>query len=100
MKKLLILLAGLSFATALPAAARTPNCVMNRVRDSSGAILTLTNGFRFLVNPGRDRVTAGQWRPLETVQVCRGRGSQSVITNVSRARPTTITALRQSGRTF
>ncbi len=81
--------------TPLRAMAATPKCVMNKVQDSSGATVTLTNGFLYMVYPGGDRVTAGLWRPLDKVQVCRGPGSQSVMTNLSQAKPTTISVLRQ-----
>jgi hypothetical protein len=98
----MILLAGLSIATALPplqaplqAMAATPNCVMNKVQNTTGATITLSNGFIYMVYPVRDRVNASLWNPLDKVKVCRGSGSESIITNISQAKPTTISVLRQ-----
>jgi hypothetical protein len=72
------------------------SCFMSKVQDSSGATLTLLNGNNYLVAPGGNRVTAGQWRPLDKVQICRGNGSNSLITNISRDPHVTITAVRRN----
>jgi hypothetical protein len=100
MKKPMILLAGLSMALTplqapLQAMAATPNCVMNKVQNTTGATITLSNGIIYMVYPGRDRVNASLWNPLDKVKVCRGLGGESVITNISQAKPTTISVLQQ-----
>jgi hypothetical protein len=95
MKKLLLLMVGLTCAAMHPAVA-DQSCFMTKVQDSSGATLSLITGQGYLVTPGGDRVTAGQWRPLEKVQVCRGNGSSSVITNISHDPHETITAIKKN----
>jgi hypothetical protein len=95
MKKSLFFAIGLSLAAMQGAGAATPSCYMSKVQDSSGATLSLITGYYYLVVPGQDRVIAGQWRPLEKVEVCRAAGSNSKLTNISKTPPQSIIALRQ-----
>jgi hypothetical protein len=95
MKKYL-LMAVLACSVAQPALAANPACAMIKLRDSSTNFVTLLNGFVYLVYPGRDRVAASQWLPLDKLQVCRSNGSASLITNFSKTPPVTITAIRQN----
>ncbi len=91
--KTFLILAGLSLAT--PALAKTPGCFMNKVQNSSGATLTLSNGNIYMVTPGRDRIAVQLWAPLDKLQICRGAGSASIITNLSKPTPSSIQAFKQ-----
>lgn len=79
-----------------PTAAQSQPCFMGKLRNSSNAFISVSNGFVYLVVPGRDRVTAGQWTPLDKLQICRGKGSASLITNLTKTPPATITGLKQN----
>jgi len=94
MKKLLLLMIGLTTAAMHPAGA-DQSCYMTKVQNSTGATLSLITGQGYMVAPGGDRVTVGQWRPLDKVQVCRGRGSASLITNISRNPNVAIMAINR-----
>ncbi len=96
MRKFLVAAVCVALTGIPPAAAQTPPCFMNTLQNSSGAYVTLSSGFAYLVAPGRDRVTAGQWMPLDKLQVCRAAGSASKITNLSKTPPNSITAIMQT----
>ncbi|HYP64381.1 MAG TPA: hypothetical protein VEQ16_10850 [Acidocella sp.] len=73
---------------------------MARLRNSTGATLSLDNGQSFRVVPGAGRTTATTWLPRDRLEVCRVAGSKFSMTNLSRPRPTTIQALRQNNSTM
>lgn len=76
--------------------ASATRCFSARMRNSSGMFMTLDNGQRFQVLPGSGRSTVTTWLPMDRLQVCRSAGSMFDITNNSRARPSTIRAMRAS----
>lgn len=86
-----LVLAGLQQAAAQPAPG---TCYAAKLRNSSGMFLSLSNGLRFQVLPGAGRMAVTTWLPLDRLQVCRGNGSISQITNLSRPRPSTVAGLR------
>ena len=81
MRRYLGLAICLAMAGQRPAAAAP--CYMTQVRDSSGVILSLDTGRAYETYPGRGRVAAGLWLPLDRVQVCRYGANVDRITNLS-----------------
>ncbi|WP_297493641.1 hypothetical protein [Acidocella sp.] len=86
-------LAALLALFAAPPALAGP-CFMSQVRDSSGAILTITAGYVYRVYPGRYTVAAETWLPLQRLLVCHYGGSVDRITNLSLRHKVTILAVR------
>ena len=81
--------------SSMPPAAPSSNCYMTKMSSSSGAFITLTTGLKYQVVPGAGRAAVMQWLPLDKVQVCRTGGNMYEITNLSRAKPVTVRAMRQ-----
>ncbi len=93
-----LVLAACLVAGGVPAAlAQTPppGCFMAKMQNSSGVFLRISAGLTYQVLPGAGRTAVTQWLPQDKLQICRS-GSMYEITNLSRAKPSMVRAIRQN----
>lgn len=89
-----LLLAAPALANAAPAqAVGSQPCYISKLDDSSGMYVRLNSGLIYETYPGRDRVAASTWLPLDHIQVCLLGGVEYRLTNLSLLHPVSIRAL-------